>query len=546
MRIRQTRQRRRTGVGIAVVVAFCEPWGATVPTALALQHDRLAGEPHKLAGHRLVFTTWAFVRPGQLDWQDASGKSVYAGDAKLGPTEARFATIDSPRGVRLVAEPARRIGPILAAEKPWEAMGVSAGILLHEDGKYRLWGGGQDAEGKRYACYFESADGRNWQRPNLGLVEFNGSRENNLLLGGGSVFKDPTAPTEERYKAVWHGDFPPKRFEEYKQRRPWSVPATQFDPGRVHSIRAAVSPDGLRWTELADSISVEPSDTHIVAYYDAQLGKYVMYTRNYMVGPRAEEFTEPMARRSEFVARRAIGRSETANFREFPLSEVVIEPGNDMPPTDTCYTNCRTSIPGAWDLHLMFPAIYHQADDTTSVVLFTSLDGKVWHSMPGPAVLKTADFGQWDGGCVFAVPSLVELANGDWALAYTGYAYPHKYPRGSWRYGVGLAVWPKGRLVALAADEIGEFTTTAFLAPGTRLRINAVTARAGSIQIEAADLAGKPIPGRSFDDALPIVGDHFWTPVTWKNAADLGVQKGEPIEFRFRLKMARIYGVQFN
>ncbi|UCD27461.1 MAG: hypothetical protein JSV03_10080 [Planctomycetota bacterium] len=512
----------------------------------AIEHGKPVGEPYQPLGKRLVFTTWYFVRPGQLDWVDAEGKSVYASKAvKHGPFDAQFKLYDAPRGIRIIAQPARRVGPIISVEPPWENVSVST--VIHEDGKYRLWGGCQDSNGRAYKCYFESEDGRNWRRPSLGLVQIDGSRENNLLpLNIGTVFKDPNATPEERYKSVWHGDFDPKRFADYKHRRPWSVLATESDPGRVHSICAAISPDGIHWKELEDSISVEASDTQVVAHFDERLRKYVMYTRNYMIGPRADEFPNPVARRHQFLGRRSIGRSESSNFREFPLSEVIIEPGCDMSPTDTYYTNCYTAIPGSPDHHLLFPAVYHQDRDTTSIELRASYDGKIWHRVPGSPVLKTAEFGAWDGGCIFTCPNLVELPNGDWALPYTGYVYPHKYPRGAWKYDVGLAIWPKGRLVALEAAEAGELTTAAMVAPGTRLRINAVTERAGSILVEAANLEGTPIPERSFGDAVPLIGDLFWTPVTWKGQEDLGVKEGEPVELRLRLNKAKVYGLQFE
>ena len=63
-------------------------------------------------------------------------------------------------------------------------------------------------------CYAESADGVHWERPNLGLVEYRGSGDNNILgpavhdpvrqagWNAGTVFRDPTAPPEQRYK-LW-------------------------------------------------------------------------------------------------------------------------------------------------------------------------------------------------------------------------------------------------------------------------------------------------------------------------------------------------------
>jgi hypothetical protein len=194
----------------------------------------------------------------------------------------------------------------------------------------------------------------------------------------------------------------------------------------------------------------------------------------------------------------------------------------------------------------MFPSIFHQNSDSLSVWLYTSYNGRNWHRAPGPAVLETAAFGQWDGGCVFAHPNLIELPDGSWAMAYSGYEFPHKYPRGAWSYGAGMIAWPKGRLIALSARQRGEFCTVTIAAPGRKLRINAVTTRAGSVSVEAAGLDGKPLPGRAFADAQRIIGDQYRTSVTWKDAADLGVEPGQPVALRFRLDQAKIYGLEFE
>ncbi|HSW44789.1 MAG TPA: hypothetical protein VLM89_04380 [Phycisphaerae bacterium] len=538
--------RRRPGIAVLA----CLLWAALAarPTPLcAIEHDKPGCPPYALTGNRIVFTNWFYVRPGQPDYLDKSGASVYAKKMKYDPLELRYVYNDRPHGIRIVAEPARRVGPIFPQDRPWESRGISPDTLMYDDGKYRLWGAAQDTDNNHYPCYFESEDGLTWRKPSLGLIDFNGNRDNNLITSGGSsVFKDPSAPPAERYKSVWHGSCDLQTFEKYRKERAWSTIATEMDPHKVHAIKAAVSPDGFRWTELPDPLGFEPTDTQVVGYYDERLAKYVLYTRSYMLGVRAPGFDPPPPEMYQLYSRRAIGRTESKDFRRFAPAEVIAEPGPDMLPTDQIYTNCRTTIPGAPDHHLMFPTIFDLNSDTTSVEFRSSYDGKAWHRVPGGPVLGTATYGQWDGGCVFACPNLVERSDGSWVLPYAGYANPHKYPHGAGSFGVGLAVWPKGRLVALAADDEGGFTTVPVIAPGRKLRINAVTERAGCVMVEAADLAGKPIAGRTFDDAVPIVGDRHWAPVTWKHHADLGIEPNTPVVLRFRLKMARIYGLEFE
>jgi hypothetical protein len=194
----------------------------------------------------------------------------------------------------------------------------------------------------------------------------------------------------------------------------------------------------------------------------------------------------------------------------------------------------------------MFPAIWHTASDTTGIALASSHDGKLWHFLPGPPVFSTGPFGAWDGGCVFAHPNLLELSDGRFALPYTGYNVPHKYPRGQWKFVPGYLIWPRGRLVSLDAAEFGAFATVGIIPPGRKVRLNAKTKRAGYILVEVADLNGEPLAGRSFSDASPVIGDNHAALLTWKGEDDLGHKEEEGIILRFRLEEACIFGLSFE
>ena len=74
----------------------------------AVEHNKGQGEPSALAGKRLVFTNWIYVRTGQLDWVDDKGKSIFqSGSLKAGPMDAHFNPIMTPYGVRLSTEAAQ-------------------------------------------------------------------------------------------------------------------------------------------------------------------------------------------------------------------------------------------------------------------------------------------------------------------------------------------------------------------------------------------------------------------------------------------------------
>lgn len=300
--------------------------GALVPQrATAIYHQLGWGEPFAMAGRRMAFTTWYWVRPGQFDWQDDQGNSVFADRgvmAEANDPHTHWHEYDLPHGIRLVCEHAEKGEFPIKPEHPWETGGIEITSILQLEDKIMVWGHCIPGGG----CYFESTDGTTWQRPNLGLLEFDGSKENNLVpTVMGRVCYDPAASPQERFKAASNSDYDPEAFEEYKKHRPWNRMATETDPGRVHAVFGYVSPDGHRWTKLPEPITVEPSDGGQYLYYDPKLKKYVMYLRTYQVGPRAKGYPLKHTRYHQFAGRRAIGRCESADFRSFPLSEIVIE-----------------------------------------------------------------------------------------------------------------------------------------------------------------------------------------------------------------------------
>ncbi|MGQ9919402.1 MAG: hypothetical protein ACUVS7_18540 [Bryobacteraceae bacterium] len=503
------------------------------------------GEPYELGGKRLMFTTWQLVRPGSFAWVNERNENVSVA-GNQGPTEARFIRADHPHGIRLIAQPARREGPIWHKDLPaGTAGGIAITTVLQDGDTYRAWG--TEAEGKeKRTVYYESKDGRNWTRPDVAIT-LNGQAEAYMNLGEGTIFIDPSAPPAERYKCVTLDHFSHEEYEAFQKKYPdrWEPLAKREDVGFTFYVRGFTSPDGFAWVSLPEPLAVEHSDTQITAYYDTRLGRYVIYTRNWMIDPQSPT-TQPGGQPFHMIGRRSIGRTESDTFTRFPLSTPILVPSPEMLPSDVLYTNCRTTVPGGPFFHLMFPSVWHLADDSTTVVLASSHDGRAWSYLPDRKVFDTPAFGEWDGGCVFARPNLIELPDGTFALPYTGYNVPHKYPRGQFRYATGYMTWPRGRLIALQADGLGEFATVAFIAPGRKLLINADIPRGGCLRIEAADIHGTPLPGRSFADTDPLYGDLYKTPYAWGAQDTLGVEPGTPIILRFRLDRARLYGLDFE
>ena len=112
---------------------------------------------------------------------------------------------------------------VLACDKPWETRGMTYENFFYDEecGKYRLYYLGREAlteslRGEQIrVCYAESCDGLHWKKPDLGICDFKGSKENNILLDDKTapfydnffVFKDenPACPPDRKYKAI--GDY---------------------------------------------------------------------------------------------------------------------------------------------------------------------------------------------------------------------------------------------------------------------------------------------------------------------------------------------------
>ncbi|MET9806765.1 hypothetical protein [Streptomyces halstedii] len=124
---------------------------------------------------------------------------------------------------------------------------------------------GQDyviANRKTGCCYAESVDGVHWTKPELGLVDFDGSKKNNILfenVQGTSVLYDPADPDpSRRYKLI-----------------------TLREAGGT-SLCVAFSSDGIHFSDLKPWPVNSPSpgaDCHNLVFRDSRTDEYVLITR---------------------------------------------------------------------------------------------------------------------------------------------------------------------------------------------------------------------------------------------------------------------------
>jgi len=120
----------------------------------------------------------------------ALAQSSPAQPVTVGPQRELFVDshlIDSLNGARLELHPPRPAGSAVVFDKPWEGIYCAYATVIKDAEKYRLYyrghpGGGDDGSEIETTCYAESDDGIVWTKPNLGLFEVLGTKDNNVVL----------------------------------------------------------------------------------------------------------------------------------------------------------------------------------------------------------------------------------------------------------------------------------------------------------------------------------------------------------------------------
>jgi hypothetical protein len=422
--------------------------------------------------------------------------------------------------------PRKHPAPVLLADKPWEAMSLGWNTLLQDGGRYRLWYEAWDETYKNdydgRLCYAESDDLIAWRKPELGLVEFRGSKRNNIVFNaskgfdlgfhGHSVCIDPTAPHDARYRMIYTG----------------------YDGKDCH-ILTAQSPDGIGWSvSQRPSLSYE-SDTQTVAFWDASLQKYVGYFRTWEKGCRVN----PSARL------RCIGRAETDDFDHWPRPATVRTPDEADGPDTDLYNNAACRYESGGDVaYLIFTSTFNHRSDQCEVELATSRDGMNWQRFSRTKIIPCGSTA-WDAGMVFASPTLVPFRDGV-ALSYSGHAQKHSETQpDKVRYagGIGFAEYPADRFQGLWTEDLEATLCSFTLGPiPPRVALNLAVQPGGGVR-GAILQAGKPIAGYGFDDCAAVVGDATAAELMWKGASQSPALAGQRVELRLRLRSACLYAV---
>ena len=403
--------------------------------------------------------------------------------------------------------PSKPAAPFLRPDQPWESRQLGWVSMRVENGLYRVWyeafdmDSGNDCESR--LCYAESTDGEHWVKPNLGLCEYNGNKNNNIVIDGKltdglgihghSIFVDPTAPEEARYRCVFQG----------------VLTHTAGEAGWVVKMSFAYSPDGLRWTHgmpelprhfLSYPVATFGSDTQCTVFWDPDYKKYVGYFR--------------CAHRT---GARSIGRSETSNMENWPVPRMILTPDFEDPRVTDYYNNGATRYTSDGDTaYYLFYSPFNHATDHCWARVAVSRDGQIFDRIDRGIFLDNDQ--PYDKGMLFVGPGIWDVGNGECAMVYTSGSWGHSCENVTPDLpgGTVMVKFPKDRIVGLETDTFYNFCTVGRVDPeNPEVVVNAVVRgrlRAGLIRDDQF------IPGFSPDDCEPLTGDLRDAQFTWKGS----------------------------
>jgi len=393
--------------------------------------------------------------------------------------------------------------PFFGKDKPWEVSldNLYPNVVYDDQAKlYKCWYmNSRPLDGYNSGfCYAESKDGLEWRKPELGLVDYKGSKKNNIVLtnGGGGVSLDR------------HETDPGKRFKMFY------ITATHGGP-----MKMRFSPDGIHWSKENVSSQKPRGDTHNNAFWAPTLNKYVGITRGW-VDPWKE---------------RLVQRMESTDFINWTAPVTVFRGGE---------TRQTYSMPVFYygGVYLGLPSIL-MCDNAYRVQteLAWSPDTVNWHRIQEgtPLIPCSQKKGDYDWGIIYAAAVPI-IRDNEIRLYYGGGPVTHE---GRYSANLCLATLRPDGFAGYQPKEkgtLGVVTTKPVACSGARLRISA-DAQGGAVRISVLDDQGRPL-----GQAKPVTADVTDSVICWQDEFELAGYLGKKIRLRFELENATIYSFSFG
>ena len=399
---------------------------------------------------------------------------------------------------RVLHQPAKHTAnPVLRCERPWEKNGVGAHDVLYdpERGLFQMWYRSivrrgtemySDRGQQTRECYATSRDGVTWQKPSLGLVEIDVSRDNNCIHGGGGIVPVQHIPAD-------------------------LVPIARLARLTSRGRFLEFSDDGILWKRV-NTVPVKEGKPYLTSMvFDAAQQRYYGYGQDNFPRQVWGRYSEDLLRWSDPFPVLAAGPEDPAGLEFYTMTMGYVDEGLFI---GLLWAYHSRHGPGNDPPH---PRQY----GTIDIELAVSWDGLQWQRVaPNQPFIPTGTQGvDWDRGMILMARA-VRLKD-KVHFYYEGWSGDHGTRDRT--CAVGLAVLPRDRFLSLTPEDPSRpavLTTPALQLAGGHLWVNADAAN-GMLRAAVLTPDGKPVSGYAAADCTPLRGDAPDQRVTWTPAAKL-------------------------
>jgi len=456
--------------------------------------------------------------------------------------------------------PSVRPEPVLSPGSDADGIGtIIYGAVIRDGGLFRMWYQAVPADWdgtEDSACVgcVESDDGLVWRRPNYGLREVCGSKNNHLTdlpFHCPSVFIDPGAPDSMRYRAFGWAKPKPDAYRNITQR----------------GYFTAHSADGIHWELDPDKPLYEGHDVITATWHPYTNDALVMMKRLQWVGglPRRtfrtsrwtrESVTQPVIALVPDEFDDVVAVSRGFNSADYYGAGLLPTPGV----TVGFLWHFRHTLPLSAGVNQY--GVYGRID--VSLIYQLGHRGK-WLHLPGRADwLCGPEMPPWARHGIHTADYPIEVGDQTWFYV-TGAWHRHgAYLDTSWKPdpkrtamlqkkgigSIGVVTWPTNRLFGFEAPlaETIELSPTEVIGPGdmgksSSLVLNVTTEQDGGVRVALTDAGGAPLRGYAVEDCDPIIGEHSSAKVTWKGNWEIPDQ---PIRAKVEITRGTIWAFDFR
>ena len=438
-------------------------------------------------------------------------------------------------------------GTAVKYDTPWEGYPDAPHsfytTVLREETIYRMYYRGGEDITRSLTCYAESTDGITWTKPSLGLMEVDGSADNNVI-------GFPNAP----------------QFCAFRDTRPGVPKTEQYKANALRTTRedniglfAYVSADGIHWSKLSEKPIVanvlrNHFDSQNVMFWSEVERQYVLYARHMVGGKRATaratsddflHWTEPTlmtySDTGTTIPSEHLYTNQTHPYFRAPHIYISLAGRiffNRRTLTDEEMVYAETNILGMEE-------VYPKSDETKDCsdgVLLTTRAGTTTYNFMFKESFVRPGIGHSNWTTRNNYPALGIVQTGSTEMSF--YVQRDFLQKTSYLERMTLRLDGFTSLNAPYAG--GEMTTKPFTFVGDELEINYSTSAAGRIKVEIQDADGRIIPGYSLKECHEIIGDEIMRIVEWEGGSDLSMLIGKAVRLRFAIRDADVFSFQFK